>query len=83
MRKILLQNNGNNGYYRIIKWKNIVSQSRIGFEISHSNGATHLRTAYQLNQQTQMSQLSWLRAQRNPTRMIYLMEKWKNINEKY
>ena len=44
------------------KWKNIGSQSRNGLEISHSNGATHLRTAPQLNQQTQKSQLSWLRA---------------------
>ena len=44
------------------KWKNIGSQSRNGFEITHSNGATHLRTSSQLNQQTQMSQLSWLRA---------------------
>ena len=50
------------------KCKNIGSQSRNGVEISHSNGATHLRTASQLNQQTQMSQLSWLRAQLDPTR---------------
>ena len=52
-----------------VKWQIIGSQSRNGFEISHSNGATHLRTASQLNQQTQMSQLSWLRAQLDPTRI--------------
>ena len=58
-------------------------------EISNSNGATHLRTTSQLNQQTQMSQLSWLKAQLDPTRMetldlingkILILEKLSEIN---
>ena len=41
------------------KWEKLLE---LKVEMDLRYGATHLRTASQLNQQTQMSRLSWLRA---------------------